>query len=64
MKAVEIRELSTKELEEKLQVEMEQINKMKINHSINPLENPNVIKESRKRIARLQTILRERELNK
>jgi len=64
MKAAEIRELSTKELEEKLQVEIENINKMKLNHSINPLENPNVIKESRKRIARIQTILKERELNK
>lgn len=64
MKAVEIRELSTKELEEKLQVEIDNNNKMKINHSINPLENPNVIKESRKKIARIQTVLRERELNK
>ncbi|HON51818.1 MAG TPA: 50S ribosomal protein L29 [Bacteroidales bacterium] len=64
MKAAEIRELTTKELEEKLQVELEQINKMKINHAISPLENPNVIKESRKKIARLQTILKERELNK
>jgi large subunit ribosomal protein L29 len=64
MKATEIRELSTKELEEKLQNEVDLLNRMKLNHAITPLENPNKIKESRKRIARLYTVLKERELNK
>lgn len=64
MKATEIRELSTKEIEEKIQVEQENLNKMKLNHVITPLENPNQLKETRKTIARLKTILRERELNK
>lgn len=63
MKATEIRELSTKEIEEKIQVEQEALNKMKLNHVITPLENPNQIRESKKTIARLKTILRERELN-
>ena len=64
MKATEIRELSTKEIEEKIQVEQEALNKMKLNHVITPLENPNQIKEAKKTIARLNTILRERELTK
>lgn len=64
MKATEIRELKTKEIEEKLQVEEEALNRMKLNHAINPLDNPNKLKEARKQIARLQTILKERELNK
>ncbi|MBO7054012.1 MAG: 50S ribosomal protein L29 [Bacteroidales bacterium] len=64
MKATEIRELSTKEIEEKIQVEQENLNKMKLNHVITPLENPNQIKEAKKTIARLNTILRERELTK
>lgn len=64
MKAAEIRELSQKELEERIQVETEQLNRMKINHAINPLENPNKIKEARKTIAKLNTVLRERELKK
>ena len=64
MKATEIRELSTKEIQEKIQVEQENLNKMKLNHVITPLENPNQIKEAKKTIARLNTILRERELNK
>lgn len=64
MKATEIRELSTKEIQEKIQVEQEALNKMKLNHVITPLENPNQIKAARKTIARLNTILRERELTK
>jgi large subunit ribosomal protein L29 len=64
MKATEIRELSTKEIVEKIQVEQENLNKMKLNHVITPLENPNQIKEAKKTIARLNTILRERELTK
>lgn len=64
MKATEIRELSTKEIQEKIQVEQENLNKMKLNHVITPLENPNQIKEAKKTIARLNTILRERELTK
>lgn len=64
MKATEIRELSTKEIEEKIQTEQEALNKMKLNHVITPLENPNQIKAARKTIARLKTILRERELTK
>jgi len=64
MKATEIRELSTKEIVEKIQVEQENLNKMKLNHVITPLENPNQIKEAKKTIARLNTILSERELTK
>ena len=64
MKVSEIRELSEKEIQEKLVAEVDQLNRMKINHTINPLENPNVIKEARKTIAQLNTVIRERELNK
>ncbi|MCQ2607973.1 MAG: 50S ribosomal protein L29 [Bacteroidales bacterium] len=64
MKAAEIRELSTKEIEEKIQVESEGLNKMKLNHVITPLENPNQLRETRRNIARMKTILRERELTK
>ncbi len=64
MKTTEIRELSTKEIEEKVQVELDNLNKMKLNHVITPLENPNKLKEARKTIARLKTVLSEREQNK
>lgn len=64
MKAAEIRELSTKEIKEKIQTEQEALTKMKLNHAITPLDNPNQIREAKKTIARLKTILTERELSK
>lgn len=64
MKAAEIRELSTKEIQEKIQTEQEALTKMKLNHAITPLDNPNQIREAKKTVARLKTILTERELSK
>ena len=63
MKAKEVRELSTKEMLEKIDAEAVVLNQMKINHSISPVDSPAKIKKQRRMIARLKTILRERELN-
>lgn len=63
MKTSEIKELTSKEIVERLQVEKESLVRLKLNHAVSPLDNPMVIKESKQSIARLQTILRERELN-
>lgn len=60
MKTSEIRELTTKEIEERIDVEQTQLLKLKMGHSITPLDNPMKIKEARKNIARLKTILSER----
>lgn len=57
-----LKELSTAEVQERLDVERDLLQKMKINHAISPIENPNKIKESRKIIARCLTELRQREL--
>lgn len=64
MKAKEIRELETKDLGERIQAEVDKYKKMKINHAITPLEKPSDLKATRRDIARMKTILRERELNK
>ena len=61
MKAAEIRELSDKEIIEKIKIAKEELVRMKMNHAISPLENPNKIKESKRTIARLKTILTERQ---
>jgi large subunit ribosomal protein L29 len=53
-----IRELTTGELLERLDEEKRQLTKLKLNHAVSPLENPNKIKTYRKTIARLQTELR------
>jgi len=63
MKTSEIRELAIKEIVEKIQLEKETLVRMRLNHAINPLDNPMKIKETRRNIARLKTILRARELN-
>lgn len=64
MKTSEIKELTVAEIQERLVSEKEQLVRMKLNHSISPLDNPLQIREARKTIARLNTELRQRELNK
>lgn len=57
----EIKELSSKELLERLDNEKTMLVKMKLNHAISPLDNPMKISYTRKNIARLETELRKRE---
>ena len=64
MKIAEINELHTSELQERLDVEEANFHQLKLNHSISPVENPSRIKETRRTIARIKTVLRQRELNK
>jgi large subunit ribosomal protein L29 len=60
MKQEVIRELSTPELLERLEVEEKQIAKLKINHAVSQLENPMKIRGFRRTIARLKTELQKR----
>ena len=60
MKASEIRELSIKEIEERIDNEKNFLIKQKLNHAISPLDNPLKIKETRRIIARLKTIHRKK----
>ena len=64
MKIAEVRELSDKELNERLDAEKTALDQMVLNHSVSPLDNPNKIKEKRRDIARFLTELRQRELKK
>jgi len=63
MKSSEIKELSNQELLERIDNEKTALVRMKLNHAISPLENPQKIKESRRTIARLMTEMRKREMN-
>lgn len=63
MKSSEIKELTTKELIEKIDNEKNQLTRLKLNHAVSPLDNPLKITVTRKDIARLKTELRKRELN-
>lgn len=63
MNKAEIKELSTKELNERLEAAVVALNQLEINHSVSPLDNPAKITHERKMIARMKTELRSRELN-
>jgi large subunit ribosomal protein L29 len=63
MKVSEIKEMTTKEIVEKIQVEKENLIRLRMNHAVSPLDNPMKLKETRKNIARLKTILHQRELS-
>lgn len=52
--------MSTNELEERLVEEQKQLEKLKLNHAVSPLENPLKIKLYRKTVARIKTELRKR----
>lgn len=62
MKTSEIKELTSKEIEERLLTEQENLVRLRLNHSVSPLDNPMKIRESRRNIARMKTILRSREV--
>ncbi len=63
MKTSEIKELSTSDLVERIDTERTMLVRMKLNHAITPLDNPQKVKEVKLTIARLLTELRTRELN-
>jgi large subunit ribosomal protein L29 len=62
MKKESLRDLSVADLNERLEQSREQLVKMNLNHAASPLENPNLIRATRKNIARILTELRRREL--
>ena len=64
MKTSEIRELSTSDLLERIDTEKTLLVRMKLNHAITPLDNPQKVKDVKLTIARLLTEMRTRELNK
>lgn len=63
MKISEIRQIPVAELAERIADEVAKYNQLLLHHSISPLENPSQIKEARRTIARMKTVLRESELN-
>lgn len=62
MKVNELRELSTPELEEKLAECKQELFNLRFQKAINQLENPMRIKDVKKTIAKILTIVHEREL--
>jgi large subunit ribosomal protein L29 len=60
MKQEVIKELSKADIVERLEEERKHLTKLKLNHTVSPLENPHDIVANRRTIARLETELRSR----
>ena len=63
MKKVEIKEMATKDLADRLAQMEKEYRQLVANHAVSPLDNPAKITADRKMIARVKTELRARELN-
>ncbi len=63
MKASELRELSIPELKEKLRELREELFNLRFQKTIHQLENPMRIRQVKRDIARVLTVIREKELN-
>ena len=57
MKKEDIKELTSEELRLRLQEEKDSYAKMRMNHTISPIDNPMKMREIRKGIARINTEL-------
>jgi large subunit ribosomal protein L29 len=61
MKVSEVREMSAADLRDRIEVEKNNLDTMKLNHAISPLEDTSKIRKTRQDIARMITILAEKE---
>ncbi len=61
MKNTEIKELSTKELLERLESEKETLVRLRLSHAVSPLDNPIKLRDVKRNIARLMTEKTKRE---
>ena len=60
MKASEAREMSVADLRDRIEVEKKNLDTMKINHAISPLEDTSKLSKTRRDIALMITILAEK----
>ena len=61
MKVTEVREMSIADLRDRIEIEKNNLDTMKLNHAISPLEDTSEIRKTRQDIARMITILAEKE---
>jgi large subunit ribosomal protein L29 len=61
LKAKEIRELGDEEIRSRIDEEEDQLRQLRFQHAIAHIENPMLLREKRRLVARLQTIKNENE---
>ena len=52
--------MSIQDLQERIEAEMAKLSQLKVQHAVSPVENPSIIKKSRRDIARMLPILRQK----
>ena len=60
MKSAEIKDMSVQDLQERIAAEKAKLSSLKVQHAVSSVENPSIIKNSRRDIARMLTILRQK----
>ena len=60
MKTAEIKDMSVQDLQERIAAEKARLATMKVQNAVSPVENPSEIKNPRRDIARMMTILRQK----
>ena len=60
MKSAEMKDMSVQDLQERIAAEKAKLSSLKVQHAVSPVENPSIIKKSRRDIARMLTILRQK----
>ena len=61
MKISEVREMSVADLRDRIALEKANLDTMRINHAISPLEDTSKFKKTRQDIARMMTVLDKKE---
>lgn len=61
MKISEVREMSVADLRDRIAVEKANLDTMKMNHAISPLEDTSKLKKTRKDIVRMMAVLSQKE---
>ena len=62
MKVEEIKELSVSEIKERIETEKAALQQLELTHATSPLDNPMKIRHTRRNIARLTTVLGQKQL--
>ncbi len=60
MKATELKNMTVEELDKELAELKEELFRLRFQHAINQLDNPNKIPETKRNIARVMTVLHEK----
>ena len=60
MKTAELKEMAVADLVERIEAEQAKLATLKVNHAVSPVEDTSVIKKARRDIARMQTVLHQK----